>query len=131
MKFNHTNFLYLFIFIFILVICIFYFAYNYAVSSPYLISAKQAKFLIQNHKIDLVLDVRTDLERNTLGYYFGSIHISSSDLEKRMPLEYPNKNTRILAYCNSGQRARMATEKLHKMGYKNSVYISTTYLSLY
>jgi rhodanese-related sulfurtransferase len=85
-------------------------------------------------KLIYTLDVRTDLERSALGsngYYPGSVHIPSSDLEKRMPNEYPDKNIRILAYCNSGQRARMATEKLHKLGYKHAVYISNTYLSLY
>ena len=69
--------------------------------------------MIKDKKIDIVLDVRTDIERNTLGYYPGSIHIQSSELEKRMKNEYPNKNLHIIVYCNTGHRARMATEKLH------------------
>jgi len=107
-----------------------YYLYRYAIDSPYRISPQQAKELIKNNKLDVILDVRTDLERKTLGYYPGSIHIQSSDLEKQMPLQFPNKQTRILAYCNSGQRARSATEKLHKLGYNNSVYIATTYRSI-
>ena len=66
----------------------------------------------------------------TLGFYPGSVHIQSADLERLMPTLYPNKNLRILAYCNSGHRARNATEKLHKLGYNNSVYISSHYGSL-
>jgi phage shock protein E len=117
--------------LFLLFIIIFiYYMYQYAISSPYLISSKKAKGLIRNKKIDIVLDVRTDIERDTLGFYPGSIHIQSSELEKKMVSKYPNRNLRIIVYCNTGQRARMATEILHKLGYKNAMYISTTYLSL-
>jgi len=125
MNFNLTQ-----IIVILLVILLIIFLYRYAMDSPYRISSEVAKELLQNGKIDLVLDVRTNLERNTLGYYPGSVHIQSSDLEKRMPSEYPDKNINILAYCNSGQRARMATEKLHELGYTNSAYIASTYLAL-
>jgi len=107
-----------------------YFAYQYAVSSPYRISSEEAKHLLQTKQIDLVLDVRTDLERSTLGYYPNSVHIQSADLEKEMPKQYPDKNIRILAYCNTGHRARLATDKLHKLGYTNAKYISSQYTSL-
>jgi len=118
------------IIVILLVLILIIFLYRYAMDSPYRISSEIAKELLQNGKIDLVLDVRTNLERNTLGYYPGSVHIPSSDLEERMPSEYPNKNINILAYCNSGQRARIATEKLHELGYNNAVYIASTYGSL-
>ena len=107
-----------------------YYSYHYATTSPYLISAKTAKELIKNKQIDVVLDVRTDLERSTLGFYPGSIHIQSADLVKQMASQYPNKKTRIIAYCNSGHRAKMAANKLHELGYKNAFYIATTYKSL-
>jgi len=104
--------------------------YRYAIDSPYRINSDYAKQLIQQHKIDLILDVRTNLERNTLGFYPGSVHIQSSELDELMPKYYPDRNISILAYCNSGQRARNATEKLHSLGYVNAVYIATTYVSL-
>lgn len=107
-----------------------YYAYSYAVDSPLRISSERAKYLIKRNEIDLILDVRTDFERSTLGFYPGSVHIQSADLEKRMPKLYPDKNIRILAYCNTGHRARMATEKLHSLGYTNSVYISSSLDSL-
>jgi len=107
-----------------------YYAYQYAVDSPYRISLKNAKEKLKNHEFDVILDVRTDLERETLGFYPGSIHIQSADLEAKLPAMYPNKGARILAYCNTGHRARMATDKLHKLGYKNAVYISSQYNSL-
>jgi rhodanese-related sulfurtransferase len=107
-----------------------YVAYQYAVDSPFRISSETAKKLLQTKQIDLVLDVRTDLERNTLGYYPGSVHIQSADLDREMPKQYPDKQIRILAYCNTGHRARMATDKLHKLGYVNATYISSQYTTL-
>lgn len=105
-------------------------AYLYATDSPYRISSQKAKQLIQSGKFDVILDVRTDLERSSLGSYPGSVHIQSANLERVMPNLYPNKQTRILAYCNTGHRARMATDKLHALGYTNSVYISSGYTSI-
>jgi len=105
-------------------------AYLYATDSPYRISSQEAKRRIQSGEVDVILDVRTKLERDTLGVYPGSVPIPSADLEAKMPALYPNKNTRILAYCNTGHRARMATDKLHALGYKNAVFISSTYRSL-
>ena len=117
--------------LFALLVAIFsYHAYKYAVDSPYRVSAAAAKSLLLKDEVDLILDVRTDVERATLGFYPGSVHIPSSDLDRRMPEEYPNKNIRILAYCNTGHRARMATDKLHALGYNHAVYISSPYTSL-
>jgi rhodanese-related sulfurtransferase len=113
-----------------LLVVLVYFAYQYAVDSPHRIPAETGKALLKDKKIDLLLDVRTDLERSTLGFYPGSVHIQSADLDQRMPREYPDKSIRILAYCNTGHRARMATDKLHKLGYKNAVYISSSYKTL-
>jgi len=115
----------------LLVAVIAYYAYQYAVNSPYRISASAAKALLLKDEVDLILDVRTDVERATLGFYPGSVHIPSADLDRRMPQEYPNKTIRILAYCNTGHRARMATDKLHALGYTQAVYISSPYTSLY
>ena len=120
----------IFTIIVVVILFVLYQLYAYAVGSPYLISAEDAKSRIKNGKIDLILDVRTNFERDTLGFYPGSVHIQSADLDKMMPAQYPNKAIRILAYCNTGQRARMATEKLHALGYKNSVYIATQYQTL-
>jgi rhodanese-related sulfurtransferase len=119
------------IIIVVIVAAALYYLYTYAMDSPYRIDSQEARQLINNKQVDLIIDVRTDLELQTLGFYPGSVHIQSQDLEKEMPQRYPDKNIRIIAYCNSGQRARIATEKLHKLGYTNARYIPTTYLSLY
>jgi len=114
----------------ILIGVVVYVAYQYAVDSPFRISSQEAKKLLQTKQIDLVLDVRTDLERKNLGYYPNSVHIQSADLDREMPKHYPDKQIRILAYCNTGHRARMATDKLHKLGYVNASYISSQYTTL-
>ena len=113
-----------------LLVVLVYFAYQYAVDSPHRIPAETGKALLKDKKIDLLLDVRTDLERKSFGFYPGSVHIQSADLDERMSREYPDKSIRILVYCNTGHRARMATYKLHKLGYKNAVYISSSYKTL-
>jgi rhodanese-related sulfurtransferase len=120
----------LWVFLLVAVLVAVYFIYQYAVASPYRISSEEARRRLQAKEVDLLLDVRTDLERKTLGSYAGSVHIPSSDLRARMPRDYPKKDMRILAYCNTGHRARAATDILHGMGYKNAVYIATTYKSL-
>ncbi len=104
--------------------------YNYSISSPNRISSKIGKMLIKNNKIDVILDVRTKPERDTIGFYPNSVHIPSSDLETEFVNKYPNKNIFILAYCNTGQRARKAVEKLEKLGYMNVMYISGIYTEL-
>ena len=121
----------LYLVLLVFVIAVVFYLYRYAIDSPHRISTDEAKKRIQNKEIDLILDVRTDAELKLLGSYPGSVHIQSSDLETTMAYKYPNKNITIIAYCNSGQRARAATEKLHKLGYVNAVYIATPYQSLY
>lgn len=102
----------------------------YAYMSPLRISADLAKAKLQKGEFDVVLDVRTQWERDNLGYRRGSAHLPSGDIEAQFPKLYPDKETRILAYCNSGQRARRAAEKLQAMGYKNARYILGGYTTI-
>lgn len=103
----------------------------YTFMSPYRISSEEAKRRIKDKKIDVILDVRTDFERRTLGFYPGSKHIPSAELDKRLSKEIPDKDTRILAYCNTGQRARAAVDKMVALGYKNVVYIVGPHTTLH
>ncbi len=109
---------------------VFYSLYRYAEDSPLKISSDEAKRRITAKEIDLIVDVRTDLERSTLGFYPGSIHITSDSLEITMKTVFPDKRMRILVYCNTGQRARRAAERLQAMDYRNIVYISGSYKTL-
>jgi rhodanese-related sulfurtransferase len=104
--------------------------YSYAVSSVYRISAEEAKQRLRDKQIDIILDVRTAVERDTLGYYPGAVHIPSSELDRQMIQRFPNKSASILVYCNTGQRARAATEKLRALGYTDVHYIASSHRSL-
>lgn len=95
-----------------------------------MISGEKAKSLIRQKKIDLIIDVRTKTERDIFGYYPGSIHIPAGSLDQPAIRNYPNKDVNILIYCNTGQRARAATETLKKFGFKNVYYIPGSHVTL-
>lgn len=101
----------------------------YTYKSPYLVTANEAKKLIQQQKVGVVLDVRSKIEYN-LGHYPEALHIPTANLTDSVETLIPDKNTHILVYCNTGQRARYATDLLRAKGYKNIVYISGPYWSL-
>jgi phage shock protein E len=109
---------------------IFYYLYSLAVYGRWRISALDARQRLSKGKFDIVLDVRTALERETLGYYPGSVHLPSAELDSAMAARFPDKSASILVYCNTGHRARLATDKLHALGYENAVYISSPHWSL-
>ncbi len=109
---------------------VFYYLYALATDSQWRISAAEARDKLARGYFDVVLDVRTAAERRALGIYPASIHIPAGELELLMPLRYPDKGISILVYCNTGHRARLATDKLHDLGYVNAQYISSSHLSL-
>ncbi len=117
------------IFLILLAIVLLY-AYRYAMNSPYRIEAEEAKKRISSGDVDVILDVRTVLERNNLGFYPNSLHIPSGELESKVEEAIPVKSTRIIVYCNTGQRARAAVEKLRKLGYMDVAYISGNHTTI-
>ena len=131
MQFKITSVKYLIVF-FILGFFIYtgYSLYMYANDSPYVLSPEQAKKAISEGRVDIVLDVRTKIEKDIFGSYPGSFHIPVAELENRLEKEFPNKGTRFLVYCNTGQRARLATEKMRAMGYNYVNYIPTSHVSI-
>ena len=90
------------------------------------IDAKEARF----KRFGLIIDVRSPKEREQLGFYPNSIPISVESLEKDMPLLHPNKKSHILVYSNGDRKAVVAAEILYRMGYHETRYITTSYLSL-
>ena len=102
---------------------------SYSYGSPLRISTEEANKLIASGYFKTVLDVRTDIEYN-VGHFPGSVHIPTGEISKRVLNEIPNQSDPILVYCNTGQRARRASELLKKIGYKNVRYIAGSFLSL-
>lgn len=125
------KFLYIILFFIIFIISSFYYTY----SGKKLITNSKAKNLINNNKIDYIIDVRTKFEWN-LGHYKNKnvkvINIPINNINYlNITKNIPNNNSYIIVYCNTGQRARLAVNKLNKLGYNNVYYISSTYKFLY
>lgn len=101
----------------------------YNVSSSLAIYPEEAKQKLKNNEFDSVIDVRSDLEWNT-GHYPLALHIPIGELEKRLPEAIKNKDDKILFYCNTSTRSRMAAEKAQALGYKNVRYLIGTHINL-
>jgi rhodanese-related sulfurtransferase len=104
-------------------------AFIYSSYSPYELSSTNAKKLIRKNEFDVILDVRTNHERQQ-GFYKGSVHIPEDRLKQDIQRQYPNRNTKILIYCATGRRAKLATDVLRSTGYSNVFFIRGTYTDL-
>jgi rhodanese-related sulfurtransferase len=102
-------------------------AIAYTFTGENLISSKQAKKMILTGRIKRVIDVRTYMEYN-IGHYPRAIHLPINRMNKKSTAGLPRKG--LLVYCNSGQRARAAAEKLIKLGFKDVYYIAGHYSTL-
>ena len=102
-------------------------ALTYTYMGQNLISASEAKRLIKKGKIKKVIDVRTITEYR-LGHYPRALHIPVNKINKKTTTELPKKG--LLVYCNTGQRARFAAEKLEELGFQDVYYIAGTYKGL-
>ena len=87
------------------------------------VTAEEAQRLIERnggYQSDtlLVLDVRTPKE-------FAAKHVSNAtlvpfeELDQRYPLDVPDTREKILVYCSSGERSRLACDLLGRAGYTN------------
>jgi phage shock protein E len=92
-----------------------------------LVSSEEAKRLIKEGKIKKVIDVRTTVEYRA-GHYPRALHIPVDKINEKTTSELPKSG--LLVYCNTGQRARFAAEKLVELGFKQVYYIAGHYSSL-
>jgi len=101
-------------------------AMYYTYSGPQLVSGSEAAKLVKGGAV--VIDVRTAAEYR-LGHYKGAKSIPLGKIGSAKT-SVPSKSHPIVVYCNTGQRARMASEKLETRGYENVSYIAGTYKSI-
>jgi rhodanese-related sulfurtransferase len=94
----------------------------YNLSSPLAMYPQEAKDELQKGKFDAIVDVRTNAEWN-MGHYPLAIHIPLNQVEELLPQRVPDTNSRILFYCNTSTRARMAAETAQKAGYPKVRYL--------
>lgn len=102
--------------------------YAYSSMGKGLITSEMARRVIRTGEIGTVVDVRT-LTEWKLGHYRGARHIPSGSLTPGKFVYTPH-NTGILVYCNTGQRARAAAEKIRGFGFTNVYYIKGGYWTL-
>jgi phage shock protein E len=101
----------------------------YNVSSPLVMSPDEAKARLQRGQFDHVIDVRTQTEWD-MGHYPLAIHIPVADILNELPKRIPDKQAKLLIYCNTSTRARVAAEKAKSMGYTNVRYLLGTHKNL-
>ena len=82
------------------------------------IDYENAKIILKNNPEAILLDVRSPQEYKE-GHLPKSINIPLYDISTKIENEIQNKETTIIAYCQSGNRSRKAVEILLKNGYKN------------
>jgi len=101
----------------------------YNLSSPLAMYPDEAKDMLKRGRFDHVVDVRTDAEWN-LGHFPLAIHIPLKEVAAKLPQQLPDKKARILFYCNTSTRARMAAETAEKLGYTHVNYLVGIYTNI-
>lgn len=101
----------------------------YNLSSPLAMRPEEAKALLKDGKFDAIVDVRTDAEWN-MGHYPLAIHIPINQIRDSLPKRIPDKNAKILFYCNTSSRARAGADEAVKLGYKNVRYLLGTHKNI-
>lgn len=111
----------------VLVILIAFLYYN--MSSPLAMRPEEAKAKLSKGEFDAVVDVRTDAEWN-MGHFPLAIHIPVAKIATEVEKRIPDKNARVLVYCNTSTRARQGAEAMQALGYKNVRYLLGTHKNI-
>jgi len=82
------------------------------------VDGAQAKQILNKYPNDsLFIDVRTNDEHQENGIE-GSIVIPYDQIDSIVK-HYPDKDTHIIVYCNTGRRSGIAAKTLRTLGYQN------------
>ena len=84
------------------------------------ISQLDALKLMKEEKGCIILDVRRPDEYRP-GHIPGAVNLPLETIGAEEPALLPDKSQMILVYCRSGQRSKMAAQKLADMGYENII----------
>jgi rhodanese-related sulfurtransferase len=115
--------------ILVVLILILGYALYYNLSSPLAMYPGAAKAALAKGEFDHVVDVRTDAEW-AMGHFPLAIHIPVKQLEQDIVTRIPDRTSKILFYCNTTTRARMAAETAQKLGYANVRYLVGTHMNI-
>lgn len=78
--------------------------------------SSESKDIIKTEKNIVILDVRSQSEYNS-GHIQGAVSIPYTDINEKVGQIIPDKQTKILVYCQNGSRSIIAAKKLVKLGY--------------
>jgi adenylyltransferase/sulfurtransferase len=90
------------------------------------VSPEDAKAKLGAGKPVALLDVR-EREEYRQGYIPGAVSMPRGFLEMRVEETVPDKNTPVIAYCQSGTRSLLAGRILKELGYKDVVSLRGGY----
>lgn len=79
---------------------------------------KGETLLEEQKKGATVIDVRV-ADQYKEGHIKDAINLPLETIEKDIASKVPKKDTKIVLYCNTGNRSGQALEKLKKLGYTN------------
>ena len=82
------------------------------------ITAEEAKKIMDSGEECIILDTREQDEFDE-GHIPGAILIPYTEIENKAEEMLPDKDARILVYCRSGRRSKIASESLVELGYSN------------
>ena len=82
------------------------------------ITAEEAKQIMDGETGYVILDVRT-AEEFAEGHIPGAVLIPNDEITEKAETILPDKNQKILVYCRSGRRSKLAAEALLTIGYTN------------
>lgn len=83
-----------------------------------MITAQQAKEIMDTQEGYVILDTRTEEEYET-GHIPGAIVISHEEIKEKAESVLTDKDQLILVYCRSGRRSKLAAQDLVDLGYTN------------
>lgn len=82
------------------------------------ITAAEAKEIMDTETGYVILDVRTE-EEFAEGHIEGAILIPNDEIAEKAEGILTDKDQKILVYCRSGRRSKLAAEALLALGYTN------------
>lgn len=83
-----------------------------------MITAQQAKEIIDTQEGYVILDTRTE-EEYEQGHIPGAIVISHEEIKEKAESVLTDKDQLILVYCRSGRRSKLAAQDFVDLGYTN------------
>lgn len=87
------------------------------------VSAKNFNKVIVSDEEFILLDVRSEAEFKA-AHLPGALNVERGRLEWLVPNILKKADRKIYVYCQDGRRSAFATERLHEMGYTNTIHIA-------